>query len=215
MHRHWRCDVMCNGPIVDVATASVRAMGLWYMIQSPTWSVVCQEIWLHFNFPSMSAATRGCIASYLRQFSICAFPTHHRHAIELNISKNTMEGVKKKAEECRNTSIQDFGQFRRIVAGLLARAVHSDRGGGSRGGQLHPRENYIYDFYNVIMNYSLDIWNFFRHIGLTSNPCWWNNPAYGPAIGGSQNVPACSLPVRILLPCRKYIISICELELPA
>ena len=95
----------------------------------------------------MSAATRGCIASYLRQFSICAFPTHHlkrEKPWERGCTPSTCHRAQyiqkyngrgeKKAEECRNTSIQDFGQFRRIVAGLLARAVHSE-GGGVEGGR--------------------------------------------------------------------------------
>ena len=41
------------------------------------------------------------------------------------------------------------------------------RGGGG-GNCPPPRENYIYNFYNVIINYSLDIWDFFQYIGLTA-----------------------------------------------
>jgi hypothetical protein len=36
-----------------------------------------------------------------------------------------------------------------------------------RGGE---EENYIFDFYNVTINYNLDIWDFFRHLGLTAPP---------------------------------------------
>jgi hypothetical protein len=45
-------------------------------------------------------------------------------------------------------------------------AVHS--GAGARWATAPTPENYIYDFWNVIINYFLDIWDFFRHIGLTA-----------------------------------------------
>jgi hypothetical protein len=56
------------------------------------------------------------------------------------------------------------------------RAVHS--GGGATAPPPPPEKtSYIYDFYNVISNYSLDILDFFRHIGLTT---------YGP---GTSSIP--------------------------
>jgi hypothetical protein len=50
-----------------------------------------------------------------------------------------------------------------------------------RGGE---EENYIFDFYNVTINYNLDIWDFFRHLGLTAPPPLVKNPAYGPVHRG-------------------------------
>jgi hypothetical protein len=58
--------------------------------------------------------------------------------------------------------------------GCIFRAVHS--GGAGRAIAAHLK-NYIFDFYNVIINYNLDIWDFFP-------PPLVKNPAYGPVYVG-------------------------------
>jgi hypothetical protein len=46
---------------------------------------------------------------------------------------------------------------------------------GRQGGGNCPLEKTIF---TIVINYSSDIWDFFRHIDLTAP--WWKNTAYGP-----------------------------------
>ena len=66
----------------------------------------------------------------------------------------------------------------KLVNDYRARDSGGGGGGGEGGNYPLPRENYIYDFQYAIINYSLDIWDFFRYIGLTAPLV--KNPGYGP-----------------------------------